>query len=153
MIHSHWLCYKYFYGSVFLFLFSFPFFQRLVDEPSFQDLHNWHGNHRMWSWRGPLSLAGVLPQILQVRKLDPRGFGNSQEVMELVSGWCWTPGLLELQSKVFCLALSFSPVWAKGWSLDGHVFSVRPQPWSLCARDPETGSTGSLIGPLMGRDF
>lgn len=42
MIHSHWLCYKYFYGSVFLSFFLSFFPKGCVDEPSFQDLHNLH---------------------------------------------------------------------------------------------------------------
>lgn len=58
--------------------------------------------------------------------------------MELVSGRLDTRSV-ELQSKVHSTPSCHFPSVGKGWSWIGHVFSVRPQPWSL--GQPETLET------------
>lgn len=63
MIHSHWLCYKYFYGSVFLFLFPSPFSKKAVWMSTVSRTHIIAPTViGCYSWRNAQSLPKILYQ-------------------------------------------------------------------------------------------
>lgn len=86
MIHSHWLCYKYFYGSVFPFLFSFPLFQKgCVDAPC-PGRHSRTSDYRRLELGGPFELARGPRQRFTGEEIGARRLRNFLEVTELVPG-------------------------------------------------------------------
>lgn len=132
MIHSHWLCYKYFYGSVFLFLFPSSFFQKAwVVEHCFQDSHNCTQNHRTSELEESLEFAQVLsPAFYRWGNWSPEWLRDFVAVTESGPGRLWVgpPGLLNPRAE--CIPPHLAIFQCRQGKHPGAFPTIRPWPQS-----------------------
>lgn len=136
MIHSHWLCYKYFYGSVFLFLFPSPFSKKAAWISTASRTHIIAPkNHRMLQLEESLRVCwSSFRSILQVRQLESQ---RDEDTFWRSQGQCLAGSALDSWSldpndpRTFQHTLSFSSV-GKGSALDRALLpTVRPPPQAV----------------------
>lgn len=134
MIHSHWRCYKYFYGSVFLFLFPSPFSKKAAWMNTASRTHIIAPKViESYSWRNAESLPKILHQHFTGEAFGAPERLRFLEVTELVSGRIHAgPSVSRIpDQKAFHHTLTFSST-GKGSALDRALFpTIRPQPWAV----------------------
>lgn len=134
MIHSHWLRYKYFYGSVFLFLFPSLFSKKAVWMSSASRTHLIAPQIReSETWRN-YSEFGQAPSPAFYRwgNWSPEKCRHFLEVTEWVPGRLWAgPLVSRIPEHSACHhTLSFSSA-GRGSGLDRALLpTIRPQPQS-----------------------
>lgn len=131
MIHSHWLCYKQIYGSVFLFPFPFLFFQKAARRSRASRTHITAPRiTECQSWRDPQGLPKVLHRHFTV---EETGAQRGQETFWRSRSQCpavWIAGLLSPRAQCGPPHLVIFQRGQKTVPGPGMSLSVRTQPQS-----------------------